>query len=127
MNLGAGDIERLRKAVQSLVQHTGPLGSCMDYVQEDVSIMASELHRWEEECRKWVNDRNILCVTTLRYEAELEVQKRATGDILGPLERQLHELEEEIKEEQLKITATKASIAKNESRIQQILRLVATA
>lgn len=62
-----------------------------------------------------------------RYEAELEVQKRATGDILGPLERQLHELEEEIKEEQLKITATKASIAKNESRIQQILRLVATA
>lgn len=54
VNLGAGDIERLRKAVQSLVQHTGPLGSCMDYVQEDVSIMASELHRWEEECRKCV-------------------------------------------------------------------------
>ena len=52
VNLGAGDIDRLRKAVQSLVQHTGPLGSCVDYVQEDVSIMATELHRWEEECRK---------------------------------------------------------------------------
>jgi hypothetical protein len=51
---GSGDVERLRKAVQTLVQHTGPLGTCMDYVQEDVGIMTTELHRWEEECRKYV-------------------------------------------------------------------------
>ena len=28
--LGSGDMEKLRKAVQVLVQHTGPLGSCME-------------------------------------------------------------------------------------------------
>jgi hypothetical protein len=49
---GGNDIERLRKAVQVLVQHTGPLGTCMDYIQEDIGIMTMELHRWEEECRK---------------------------------------------------------------------------
>lgn len=49
---GGNDIERLRKAVQVLVQHTGPLGTCMDYIQEDIGIMTLELHRWEEECRK---------------------------------------------------------------------------
>jgi hypothetical protein len=51
---GGNDIERLRKAVQTLVQHTGPLGTCMDYIQEDIGIMTMELHRWEEECRKSV-------------------------------------------------------------------------
>jgi hypothetical protein len=49
---GAGDMERLRKAVQTLVQHTGPLGTCMDYIQEDVGIMTMELNRWQEECKK---------------------------------------------------------------------------
>ena len=52
---GGGDVERLRKAVQVLVQQTGPLGTCMDYIQEDVGIMVMELHRWEEECRKCVS------------------------------------------------------------------------
>jgi len=51
-HLAAGDMEKLREAVQLLVQHTRPLGTCMDFVQDDVSIMTSELARWEQECRK---------------------------------------------------------------------------
>lgn len=46
------DIERLRSATQVLVQHTGPLGTCMDFIQEDVSLMTAELHKWEAECRR---------------------------------------------------------------------------
>lgn len=107
------DIERLRKAVQVLVQHTGPLGTCMDYIQEDVSIMTTELHRWEEDCRK--------------YEIEVEAQKKKTEEILNPLQRELDEVQLQIQEQQLKVSVTKATIAKNESRIQQILRLTATA
>ena len=107
------DIERLRKAVQVLVQHTGPLGTCMDYIQEDVSIMTTELHRWEEECRK--------------YEIEVESQRKKTEEILTPLQRELDDVELQIQEQQLKVSVAKASIAKNESRIQQILRLIATA
>jgi hypothetical protein len=37
----------------------------MDFILEDVGLMASELNRWEEECRK--------------YEMELEADKRKTG------------------------------------------------
>lgn len=107
------DIERLRKAVQVLVQHTGPLGTCMDYIQEDVSIMTSELHRWEEDCSK--------------YEIEVEAQKKKTEEILSPLQRELEDVEQQIQEQQLKVSVIKATIAKNEGRIQQILRLVATA
>jgi TRAF3-interacting protein 1 len=77
-----GDIDRLRKAVQVLVQHTGPLGTCMDYVQEDVGLMTAELHRWEEECQK--------------YEVELEQQKQKTEDTLKPFYSELNELEEQV-------------------------------
>ena len=35
-SLGEGDLERLRGAIQVLVQHTGPLGSVLDFLQEDV-------------------------------------------------------------------------------------------
>ena len=50
--LGENDLEKMRSSIQVLVQHTGPLGTCMDYIQEDVALMTAELHRWEEECRK---------------------------------------------------------------------------
>jgi hypothetical protein len=36
----------------------------MDYIQEDVGTMAIELHRWEDECRKYDN---ILCESILSY------------------------------------------------------------
>jgi hypothetical protein len=49
---GETDLEKLRSSIQLLVQHTGPLGTCMDYIQEDISLMTAELHRWEEDCRK---------------------------------------------------------------------------
>ena len=32
----------------------GPLGTCMDFIQEDISLMTTELHRWEEECRRYI-------------------------------------------------------------------------
>jgi len=47
-----GDLEKMRASIQALVQQTGPLGTCMDFIQEDISLMTSELHKWEEECRR---------------------------------------------------------------------------
>jgi hypothetical protein len=129
-----GDIDRLRRAVQVLVQHTGPLGTSIDFIQEDATLMSSELHRWEEECRK--------------SEIELDAQKQKTAQILKPLIAELNELEEQvrlalahiyvayvpkphcfplqIKDKLAKISGTKASISRNEERIRQILKLVAT-
>ena len=108
----SSDLERLRSAIQSLVQNTGPLGTCMDFILEDVGLMASELNRWEEECRK--------------YEMELEADKRKTENILKPLQLELIDLDQQVKEKIAKISAMKANIAQNEARIQQQLKLVAT-
>jgi Microtubule-binding protein MIP-T3 C-terminal region len=111
-NFGDGDMERLRLAIQVLVQHTGPLGTCMDYVQEDISLMTGELQKWGEECRK--------------YEAEMEIEKKKSSDLLRPLQVEYSELEEQLLEQKAKISSTKASIARNDERIQQILKLVAS-
>lgn len=110
---GENDLEKLRSAIQTLVQHTGPLGSCMDYIQEDITLMTSELHKWEEECRK--------------YEVENEDMKRKTKESLHPLKVELADLEDQIFEQIARISSTKASIARNDEKIQQILKMSATA
>jgi hypothetical protein len=46
-------MEKLRSVIQTLVQHVGPLGSGMDFLQEDSETMTSELRKWEEESRKY--------------------------------------------------------------------------
>jgi hypothetical protein len=99
--------------LQVLVKHTGPLGSCMDFIQEDIGLMTTELRKWESEGRK--------------YEVELEQQKKKTTELLQPLTLELAELEEQVKEEISRISSSKASIARNDGKIQQILKMISTA
>lgn len=107
------DIEKIRSAIQLLVQHTGPLGTCMDYIQEDIGLMTLELHKWEEESRK--------------YEADVDIERRKSRELLHPLYVEQADVEDQINEQVGKISSMKASIAKNNDRIQQILKLIATA
>ena len=110
---GEHDIEKLRGSIQLLVQNTGPLGTCMDYIQEDISLMTAELHRWEEECRK--------------YEADYSEARARTKELLQPLRTELNDIEDEIAQVIAKIATAKASTARKDNEIQQILRLVASA
>ncbi len=111
--IGEGDIERIRTSIQQLVQHTGPLGACMDYIQEDVGLMTTELHKWEDECRK--------------YESIVDQERRKSREILHNLHREQSEVEDQINEQVTKISSLKASIARNDEKIQQLLKLIATA
>ena len=110
--LGEGDMERLRASIQTLVQHTGPLGGCLDYLQEDVGLMNIELRKWEEECRK--------------YEARVETERSKTVEILHPLESDLAEIEAQIAERVASISAAKSNISRNEERLLQLLKLVSS-
>ena len=105
-------MEKLRYAIQTLVQHTGPLGSCMDYIQEDISIMKSELDRWESECK--------------RYEADIEIEGNKTYGILKPLKMELADLEKQVEDQLMKISTSKSIIARNQNRIKDSLSSIAT-
>mmetsp|Transcript_26930 Transcript_26930/g.72256 ORF Transcript_26930/g.72256 Transcript_26930/m.72256 type:complete len:443 (+) Transcript_26930:115-1443(+) len=104
------DIEQLRVAVQQLCKSTNPLGKCMDYVHEDLSSMNKELDRWQAENRRKVD--------------ELETERATTEESLAPLKLQLVELDEQLKEQVIKINSMKAKIVKNDQRIEQILQVV---
>jgi len=98
--MAEGDIERLRSAIQVLVQHTGPLGTCMDYIQEDVGLMTAELHKWEDECRK--------------YEAAVEVERQKTNEALKPLQVELADLEDQVRSPHLSnVTIREQNIQKD--------------
>ena len=79
---GPGDMEKLRTTIQLLVQHTGPLGNCMDFIQEDVGVMTSEMRKWEEDC--------------VRYETRLEEERQRTQSVLKPLNSELLEITEQV-------------------------------
>jgi TRAF3-interacting protein 1 len=110
--LGEGDIERLRVSIQSLVQHTGPLGGCLDYLQEDVGLMNVELRKWEDECRK--------------YEVRVETERSKSAEVLHPLQSELAEIEAQIAERAALISSTKSNISRNEERLMQLLKLVSS-
>lgn len=55
---------------------------------------------------------------------QLEREKKVTEDALGPLQLQLVDLDEQLKDSLAKTGALKAKIAKNDDRIEQILNLV---
>ena len=111
--MGPADMEKLRATIQLLVQHTGPLGSCMDFIQEDVGVMTTELRKWEEDC--------------VRYETRLEEEKVKSQAMLKPLTMELLEITEQANEQHERIATLKASIARKEERILQNLKQIVSA
>eukprot|EP00638_Chattonella_subsalsa_P013319 CAMPEP_0117792410 /NCGR_PEP_ID=MMETSP0948-20121206/9421_1 /TAXON_ID=44440 /ORGANISM="Chattonella subsalsa, Strain CCMP2191" /LENGTH=677 /DNA_ID=CAMNT_0005622619 /DNA_START=115 /DNA_END=2148 /DNA_ORIENTATION=+ len=107
-----GEVERLRHSIQLLCQSTNPLGKCMDYVTEDLTMMNTELERWSADYR--------------RKTEVLEEEQKETEDSLQPLRLQLLEVTEQIKEQIQKINGVKSNIAKNDDRIKQLLRMIST-
>ncbi|CAK4370757.1 unnamed protein product [Aphanomyces euteiches] len=108
----AAEIQELRLSIQRMCQATNPVGKCIEYVFEDMDAMARELEGWKKE-----------------YEVKcrvLDEEKKRSEDALQPLMLQLVEVEEQIKEQVHKINALKATIAKNEDKTLQLLRMVVT-
>jgi len=106
--MGVVEVDKIRSAIQLLCQSTNPLGKCMDYVREDLNAMAKELEKWRAEYTKSCDD--------------LEDEQRITSETLLPLQGKLNEIDEEILDRQALISTLKASIAKNDTRINELLQ-----
>jgi len=105
---GAIDVDKVRNAIQQLCQSTNPLGKCMDFVHDDLSIMAKELEKWKSEYRKYCD--------------ALEEEQRVTAETVQPLKSKLSSVEDTIKDEINKLASIKSSIARNDQRIAELLR-----
>jgi TRAF3-interacting protein 1 len=101
------DIEFMKKAIQILCQNTNPLGKSIDFVTDDIDSMSAEYEYWRRE--------------SLACRSRLEEQQRITEEVVQPLQDQLADIEEKIKEQQAKINAIKSQIMHNDISIQNLL------
>ncbi|XP_033280018.1 TRAF3-interacting protein 1 isoform X4 [Orcinus orca] len=104
------EIEKLRVSIQTLCRSALPLGKIMDYIQEDVDAMQNELQLWHSENRQ--------------HAEALRKEQSITDCALEPLEAELAELEQLVRDQQDRICAVKASILRNEEKIQKMVHSI---
>mmetsp|Transcript_3917 Transcript_3917/g.11820 ORF Transcript_3917/g.11820 Transcript_3917/m.11820 type:complete len:499 (+) Transcript_3917:449-1945(+) len=100
----------LQRSIQILCQSTNPLGKCMDYVHEDLSIMNKEYERWEQDYKT-------------RFD-ELDTELKLTTETTRPLKLRLKEFDDRTADEQKKMRGIGARVLKQEERIEELLRMV---
>ena len=74
------------------------------------SAMTKEMETWKAESR--------------RHDESLDSEGKATEESLQALQARLAEVDDQIQEQLQKITSVKANISRNDSRINQLLRMV---
>jgi len=110
IRLANRDIEKLRQSIQSLSQCANPLGKVLDYLQEDIDAMLSELKSWQEEYK--------------RNMQILEKSRMTIDDDLEPYRDELNLLDSNINEQLDKISATKANLIRNDERLQKMVTII---
>nr|XP_032830852.1 TRAF3-interacting protein 1 isoform X2 [Petromyzon marinus] len=101
------ETERLRGAVQALCRSTLPLSKVMDYLQEDLDAMHAELATWTRQRRQ--------------HAEALADQHRLTEKALEPLRAELTTLDQQIQEQLEQIGAVKASVHRNDEKIDKMI------
>lgn len=106
------DVENLRAIIQQMTKTIAPLGKSMDFISEDIEVMAKEYENWRSRSQS--------------AKTQLEEEYRKTDDILQPLHDKLAEIEAQIQEQLEKIHNTKSRIFKNDGIIQGLLQSIIT-
>ncbi|GIY56353.1 TRAF3-interacting protein 1 [Caerostris darwini] len=104
------ELAQLRNFVQSLSKTAVPLGRMLDFLQEDLDSMKMELRMWKEE-----HEQNLIA---------LHKEQSATESLLEPLRAQLDDLDQVVQNQLDANSALKASITRNDERIQRMLASV---
>ena len=101
------DLESVKEYVQQITKNCNPLGKLVDSLWDDIESMNKELQNWINENKKFKD----------RYDEEL----KKSDETLLPLQNELLELEDSIRDEQSQIKAIKSRLIKNEKIIQNLI------
>jgi len=108
--LSNDELEDLRRAIQTLSQSTHPLAKCMDYVHDDVELMRTEAEEWQTMYRSKLG--------------LMEEASKTTENVLQEQQSRVEEIKDDIEAEKRKIRSVKASIARNDQRIAELIQMV---
>ena len=101
------DLEIVKDYIQQITKNCNPLGKLVDSLWDDIESMNKELANWINENKKYKD----------RYDDEM----KKSDETLLPLQNELLELEDSIRDEQTQIKAIKSRLIKNEKIIQNLI------
>ena len=101
------DLEAIKEYVQQITKSCNPLGKLVDILGDDIDSMNKEL-------ANWVKDNKI-------YKDKYDDEMKKSDETLLPLQNELLELEDSIRDEQTQIKAIKSRLIKNEKIIQNLI------
>ncbi|KAJ9597228.1 hypothetical protein L9F63_011902 [Diploptera punctata] len=101
------EVDRLRSSIQTLTRAANPLGKLMDFLQEDIDSMQRELETWHR--------------TNAALAAELRAEQDQTRNLTEPLKQHLQQLEISVEEQLSQLSTVKATVLRNDERIQRLL------
>ena len=101
------DLEAIKDYVQQITKNCNPLGKLVDLLGDDIESMNKEL-------ANWIKDNKI-------YKDRYDDEMKKSDETLLPLQNELLELEDSIRDEQQQIKAIKSRLIKNEKIIQNLI------
>jgi TRAF3-interacting protein 1 len=101
------DLEAIKEYVQQITKSCNPLGKLVDILGDDIDSMNKEL-------ANWIKDNKI-------YKDKYDDEMKKSDETLLPLQNELLELEDSIRDEQTQIKAIKSRLIKNEKIIQNLI------
>ena len=101
------DLEAIKEYVQQITKNCNPLGKLVDLLGDDIESMNKELANWIKDNKVYKD----------RYDDEM----KKSDETLLPLQNELLELEDSIRDEQTQIKAIKSRLIKNEKIIQNLI------
>ena len=101
------DLADIKKHVQEITKNSNPIGKIVEFIGDDVDLMNKELQNWIKESQSYKD----------RYDEEI----KKSDETLLPLQNELLELEDSIRDEQMQIKSIKSRLIKNEKIIYNLI------
>ena len=101
------DLEAIKTHVQEITKNSNPIGKIVEFIGDDIDMMNKELQNWIKESKSYKE----------RYDEEI----KKSDETLLPLQNELLELEDSIRDEQMQIKSIKSRLIKNEKIIQNLI------
>ena len=101
------DLEAIKTHVQEITKNSNPIGKIVEFIGDDIDMMNKELQNWIKESKSYKE----------RYDEEI----KKSDETLLPLQNELLELEDSIRDEQMQIKSIKSRLIKKEKIIQNLI------
>merc|ERR1712216_302593 len=107
---GRTNIKELKAHIQTLCRSTNPLAKCLDFVHDDIEGMNKEIKSLRQ--------------SFMMHTEQLIKEQKKTEESLAPLQNDLLQIGEEIKEVIQKIHKKKAQIAQGDKQMKELLGFI---